>query len=272
MNPKTIRINEKLGGILDEVPKGISYANWLIDKIERLEAHEQNAICWVVMDSDVGPNRMSVGDRNGKPPILDELIYIVKDVPTTNSSGEEREKGWLGTWNDGKADALGGFASIEAARTYIKEYLGGRLITDQELLDEIFSEYEEKQEVYTTFKFDEWYFIDEWLSEDEPEVKALNDNEIYDLAEKIQEEANEQGIYILGDIEEYLEERRDEWEIECPYCETKHTYDELDDFGLEDVGTEAYKRTGGTRRFYCSECEKEFLVHNFGTKKQYSSK
>ena len=73
---ETIRVNEKLAGILEEVPKSTSYANWILDKLERLEAHESNPICWVVSESNVGSNRMSVGDENGASPLFDEIMYL----------------------------------------------------------------------------------------------------------------------------------------------------------------------------------------------------
>lgn len=52
-------------------------------------------------------------------------------------------------------------------------------------------------------------------------------------------------------------------QIECPYCEIKYDDDDLDNFGQDP---------NGLQRFYCSGCEKEFMVHNYHKKNQYSSK
>lgn len=207
---ETIRVNEKLALILEDVPKGKSYANWLLDKIEHLDAHEQNAICWVVSESDVGPNRMSVGDENGSNPIWDEIIYIVNSIPTTNMSHEEREEGWLGQTGDSSAYAHGGFASKEAARTYISEYMKGRLI-DENLVKEKYGEYEGNTEIYTTEKYDydKYYFAADYFEYDEPNVEGKSDEELEDLAEKLETEANKDGYCIVDDIERYLKELRD---------------------------------------------------------------
>lgn len=201
---ETIRVNEKLALLLEDVPKGKSYANWVLDKIERLDAHEQNSVCWVVSESDVGPNRMSVGDENGSSPIFDEIIYIIDSIPRTNMSGEERENGWLGQTGDSSSYAHGGFASIESARTYITKYMGGRLISE-ELLDE----YEENREQYTMARFDhdKYYFAADWFV-DEPNVEGLSDENLEKLAEQLETEANSDGYCILDDILEYLKDLR----------------------------------------------------------------
>lgn len=203
---ETIRINEKLAEYLQDVPKNISYANWLVDKIERLDAHEQNPICWIVSISNVGPNRMSVGDENGENPIFDEIIEIVSEIPRTNMSGMEKESGWLGSTNDENSYAHGGFASVESARTYIIDYMGGKLISG-ELLDE----YEENKEQYTTAKYehDKYYFVADYFGHDEPNVEGLSDEQIENLAEQLETEANNEGYCIVDDIEKYLKELRD---------------------------------------------------------------
>lgn len=200
-----IRVNEKLALLLEDVPKSISYANWVLEKIERLDAHEQNPVCWIVSTSNIGPNRMSVGDENGKNPIFDEVITIVSEIPTTNMSREERDDGWLGSSNEYSSYAHGGFASVEATRTYIKEYMGGKLIPEY-LLDG----YDEDREQYTTAKFDhdKYYFTADWFV-DEPNVEGLSDEELEGLAEKLEAEANSDGYCILDDIVEYLKELRD---------------------------------------------------------------
>lgn len=207
---ETIRVNEKLALILEDVPKGISYANWILKKIERLDAHEQNAICWVVSESDVGPNRMSVGDENGSNPIWDEIIYIVDSIPTTNMSHEDKDEGWLGQTGDSSAYAHGGFASVEAARTYIIESMGGRLI-DEDLVKEKYGEYEENTEIYTTeqYDYDKYYFAGDYFEHDELEVEGKSDEEIEELAEKLEKEANADGYCIVDDLEKYLKELRD---------------------------------------------------------------
>lgn len=205
---ETIRVNDKLALMLEEIPKGISYANWLIEKIERLEAHEENAICWVISTSNIGPNRMSVGDENGEHPIFDEVIEIDSEIPRTNMSNEERVEGWLGSNNEYSSYAHGGFASVESARTYITEYMGGRLI-DLDMCEDVFPQHKEIEEAYTTAKFDKYDFLDSWFSVDEPDVSHLSDEEIEKLAEVEEKEAKEQGIGLIGDIEEYLMKLRD---------------------------------------------------------------
>lgn len=208
---ETIRVNEELAQILEEVPKGTSYANWILDKFQRLDAHEQNAICWVIVSSNVGPNRMSVGDQNGTHPIFDEVIYIVKKHPQTNMSHERREKGWLGQTNDRDDYAHGGFASIEAAKTYIIKYMGGRLITNDDLLEDYWRSIpeEEQNELYSTTKFDEYWFVEDWFGSNDPDVAGLTDEEIEKLAREVEKRANSEGIGLLGDIEGYLLSLRD---------------------------------------------------------------
>lgn len=207
---ETIRINEKLSLELEGVPKGISYANWLLDKIERLNVHEQNANCWIVSRYNFSSNRMSVGDENGDHPIFDEIIEIVFKIPRTNMSNEKRDKGWLGMDNDCNSYANGGFASIESARTYIIKYMAGRLIDNEELLKNKYSyDYEEKMEIYTTAEFDEYYFVADWFDVDMPNVADLTDEQIEELAEQEIKKANEQGIGLLNDVEEYLLKLRD---------------------------------------------------------------
>ena len=77
-------------------------------------------------------------------------------------SNEERENGWLGANNEYSSYAHGGFASVESARTYIKEQLEGRLIEDTDLLEAEYSyDYNENMEIYTTAKFDEYEFSHE---------------------------------------------------------------------------------------------------------------
>ncbi len=206
---ETIRINEELTEFLQDVPKGQSYANWVLDKIKRLNAHEENAVCWILSTSNVGPNRMSIGDRNGQSPIFDEVIEIVSDIPRTNMSQEEREDGWLGQTNEYSSYAHGGFASIGAARTYIIDYMEGKLIPDELLEDDI--EYGVRRERFTTakYEFDKYFFIEDWFQNDEPEVNGMNDEEIEILAEKISNEAKAEGIGILGNIVEYIKDLRD---------------------------------------------------------------
>lgn len=198
---ETIRVNQKLAEILENVPKGVSYANWIIDKLERLNVHEQNATCWVVSSNNVGSNRMSVGDQNGKSPIFDEVIYITTNIPKTNMSGDDRINGWLGQTGDYSDYAHGGFACVDAAKTFITEIMKGKTI-DEDLLDP----YEDIREQYTTAEFEEYYFVADWFDNDKPEVEGLTDQEIEELAEKEEQEANKQNIGILGDIIKYLKD------------------------------------------------------------------
>ncbi len=199
---ETIRVNEELALLLEGVPKGKSYANWLLDKIVRCEAHEENAVCWIVSTSNIGSNRMSVGDENGKHPVFDEVIEIVSEIPRTNMSKEERENGYLGSSSDFSSYVHGGFASVDSARTYIIKQMRGRLIDDVDLLKEEY--YDENMEKYTTAEFDRYEFLESWFGVDEPDISHLSDEEIEKRAEDEEKEANEQGIGLIGDINEYL--------------------------------------------------------------------
>lgn len=206
---ETIRVNKELALLLEGVPKGKSYANWLLDKVARCEAHEENAVCWIISTSNIGSNRMSMGDENGSHPLFDEVIEIVSEIPLTNMSGEEQEKGWLGANNEYSSYSHGGFASVESARTYIINGMGGRLIEDIERLkDEYSYDYDENREKYTTAKFNEYWFLDDWYV-DKLDVKNLTDEEIEKLADVEEKEANKQGIGLIGDIEEYLMKLRE---------------------------------------------------------------
>lgn len=206
---ETMRVNERLSDILEHVPKGESYANWLLDKLQRFDAHDQNPVCWIESTSNIGPNLMSNGDENGKHPVFDEIIMIVYEIPQTNSSHEERSEGWLGSNNEYSSNAHGGFASVESARTYIVGYMGGRLIEDMDLLRNEYGSYEDYMEVYTTAPFDTYYFVADWFDVDKPEVQGLTDEEIEKLVEKEELSASKEGIGLLGDIKEYLIELRD---------------------------------------------------------------
>lgn len=198
-NIETIRTNDKLNDYLSEVPKGVSYADWLLDKIKRLEAHEKSAVCWVVSSENLSPNRMSIGDENGSHPIFDEMIRIVNEPPRTNISKEIRTRGWLGQNGDLSSYALGGFGSVNAARTYIKECMGAREIPIGERFPN-----DGPGELYTTAPFDEYFFIASWLEHSEPEVEGLEEKDIEQLAEKIIEDARLDEIGILGDVKQYL--------------------------------------------------------------------
>ena len=207
---ETIRVNEELALLLERVPKGFSYANWLLDKLQRLDAHEQNPMCWIESTSNIGPNLMSKGNVNGEHPVFDKIIEIVFEIPRTNSSHEERSEGWLGSNNDYSSDAHGGFTSVEAARTYIVEYMGGRLIEDMELLKNEYPDEDcENMEIYTTTKFNDFYFVSDWFEADKPNVKNLTDEQIEELAEREEVSASKEGIGLLGDIPRYLIELRD---------------------------------------------------------------
>ncbi len=146
---------------------------------------------------------MSIGDRKGVSPIFDETIEIVSEVPRTNLSQEERENGWLGQTNEYCSYAHGGFASIESARTYIIDYMGGRLISE-----ELLSDYDNK-ELYTTAKYEQYYFVEDWLQNDVPDVEGLLDEQVEKLAKQLESEANKNGYYLLGDIAEYLRDLKD---------------------------------------------------------------
>ena len=206
---ENIRINKKLSILLNDVPKGISYANWIVKQLERLKAHEENAVCWIISTSNISPNRMSCGDENGTSPVFDNIYEIVDKIPRTNMSGEERERGWLGQTNDEDCYALGGFASIDAARTYITEFLGGRLIRKELLKDQYIGNYE----IYTDADFDEYWFIADWLANYSVEgIRNLTKEELEEFAKELEKEANDEGIGILGDIVEYL---MDLMEVQC---------------------------------------------------------
>ena len=211
---KMIRTNDKLANILEnEVPKGQSYANWIVEQVERLVSHKQNAICWVVSILNLSTNRMSIGDENGSSPIFDEVIEIVDECPRTNMSNEKKENGWLGQTNDYSSYSHGGFASVESARTYITKFMEGRLI-DEELIKAqygAYGKYDENTEIYTTEKYDRFYFIAEWLeNEDLKEItENLTDEQIHQLAEKEIKKAEGDSVMLLGDVEAYLIEMRD---------------------------------------------------------------
>ena len=206
---ETIRVNEELALLLEDVSKGTSYANWLLDKLHRLDAHEQNQVCWIESTTYIGSNSMSNGDENGKHPIFDEIIEIVFEIPRTNSSHEERSEGWLGSNNDYNSYAHGGFASVESAKSYIIEYMGGRLIDNMELLRNEYPHEDENMEIYTTAKFNDFYFVSDWFEANKPNVKNLTDEQIGELVGREEASANKEGIGLLGDIEEYLIELRD---------------------------------------------------------------
>jgi hypothetical protein len=198
---KTIRVNEDLNKVLADVPKGVSYADFLMDKIERLRAHEKNAVCWVVRSKNTGPNRMSVGDRNGISPIFEEVIYITKEVPRTISN-EVKEKGWLGQMDDISDFSHGGFASVDAAETYIQEYMGGRPLDPK--LAEKKHPHLEYEKMFTTAKFKQYLFVDQLLEDYElPEGTTQEDLEA--LAKELKENAAENGWAVIGDIDDIID-------------------------------------------------------------------
>ena len=124
-------------------------------------------------------------------------------------SGKELEYGWFGQTDDYSAWAYGGFASVDAARMFIVEHMGGRLIKDVILLrKEGVSDDNYVVDLYTTAEFDVFLLVEEWYSSDKPDVDGLTDEDVSELAESEAKNANIDGIGLIGDMEGYLLEWR----------------------------------------------------------------
>ncbi len=152
---------------------------------------------YVISIEDIGPNA---------EPLNEEIV--IQTVPgRTNQSNEERIEGWLGTTNDIHYEAHGEYDSLESAIKFIKSKWPGfsEIETDENDESEI-RRFKDIREVWT---------VDDWLNDwkkSNIEAETTN-NQIEKFMLEIENEADEQNIYIDGSIIDYLTEYRDSLRI-----------------------------------------------------------
>jgi hypothetical protein len=125
---ETIRTNEELRHYLEVVPKGVSYADYILEKFHRLECHEKNAVCWVVENKTYKPYRTDLKYEN---PIKYHHAVIEFKIPISMENNDI-EKGWLRRDAACETYAHSGFASSEAARSYIIDVLHAKKLSEYE--------------------------------------------------------------------------------------------------------------------------------------------
>lgn len=150
---------------------------------------------YVISSEDIGPN--------AEP--LNEIVTITTEPGRTNLSNEIKIDGWLGTSNNTSDRAHGEFDTLESAKKYISENWPGYSEFDNE-----YTESDDEDLFYKDIRI-VWDVAD-WLYESARSDISENttDEQITELVKKYENDADEENIYINGDIENYLTECRDE--------------------------------------------------------------
>jgi hypothetical protein len=239
---KTIRISEKLyEEFLSQVPKGISYSDFLEAKLQdllkiskllenqeaiydsrwkdymvdyldrllkRLEAYDKNPVCWIINKKYNYSSCMSEGYRNGVLPYEEDTFTIVTEKPKSKllenwrESGINREyepEGLLEYDDKYRVFCLNGFASVDAAKTYIVEFLLAKPKPNSDNL-----EYARFDRVLDTYIFIDDYLRSINMKFDFRELSGVErDKEIKKIAQNLVQKAAEQGIGIMPDYKKW---------------------------------------------------------------------
>ena len=151
---------------------------------------------YIIETKYVGPNQTHVDV---------DTIEISTSAAITNSSHEERTEGWCGTTNDWAVYAHGEYATIEEARAAITEEFGE--VRDSDANGDSVETYKpgkyapmSRQDTadwaYEGFRFD---------------IKAdTTDERIAELVTEYEAEANRNGYTLDSDLEDFMQERRQE--------------------------------------------------------------
>jgi hypothetical protein len=171
---------------------------------------------YLIENEYVGPNKRDshgiwIGDSR--------IMSICTKPGKTNMSGEERTDGWLGTTNDNSETAHGEFETIEAARSaahkmgFVKTY--------------------ESESEYAAYEDEEYGIVEQWISEDAARAQwdagdwfinglgragtcseygitaNTTDEELNEMVERAEREANENDAELHGTLELFTELRDD---------------------------------------------------------------
>jgi len=162
---------------------------------------------YIIETNYVGPN------QDQEQYVDADKIEISVTPAIQNSSREECTDGWCGTTNDWAVYAHGEYATIEEARAAIAEIFGE--VRDSNGNGDIFetNEFEEDViEIYKPCKYapmsseatENWAY--DWIERD---INAeTTDARIIELVAEYEEEANEYGSTLSGDLDEFMRERR----------------------------------------------------------------
>jgi hypothetical protein len=126
--------------------------------------------------------------------VLEHTFTITTEQPLTNLGRQPLDKpGWLGTTNDWDERYHGMFSRREDAILHMHKHYP-RAVESDEDEDEFLVHPEESTSD-----------IDDWIDGGCDDVDAdTTDEEIKEIARKIEADANEQGVYITDDVEDWL--------------------------------------------------------------------
>lgn len=172
---------------------------------------------YLIKTAYCGPNMNDIEHHQDS-----EGYMIIQTAPgTKNMSGEECTSGWLGTTNDWSSHACGEYENIEEARTAAATR-GYTVLLDDGYYGIEYGDHgdpDEIEEIYTTRigAMQPWD-VDEWLERGIHELinAGTTDEQIVEIAKQVEHDAetntddDRQGVYLYGDVAEYLREQRDE--------------------------------------------------------------
>jgi hypothetical protein len=183
---KNIRINENLETYLKNVPKSVSYSEYLLKNLNNKEF-------WVIEVT----NTLNPEKSNPK----DHFFYITPNQPSTYLEENSIDSGWIGTKIDKSVTAHGKFNSKEDALKYIYE-------KSEIPIRCLYSEDDFKKEdnsIYTTSVYDEYWEISDWYETDKRKFTNLTDSDLGEIARADIKKMHREGKDILGDISEIIQ-------------------------------------------------------------------
>lgn len=166
---------------------------------------------YVIETTYVGPNQHSTNDAQN---ILDGDYVDIDLVPgKTNMSHEERTNGWLGATNDVSRTAHGEYETLDEARAKVAEIIGRPLGECRTEPVETRGWYGLEQDItaerYYTSPYASLWDAGDWIGSDGI-TSATTNAEIAKIVEDAEAKAEKEGIFLLGDADEWLREHRDQ--------------------------------------------------------------
>ncbi len=230
---KTIRISEKLyEEFLSNVAKGESYSEWILKRlgmleditkilqwkegyplkkwvenlIQKLVAHEKNAVCWIINKIYRFP--ASEGNEDGVNPHEENTLSIISEIPELEwDSDYQIPIGIIELKSPSKDYKLfywGGFACIAAAKTYIENL--SRIIKPKPGGTNL------EYSIYTSYpkysKFDKFVFVDKFLRQTKPKIEinhivnySKKQQKVKEIIKDLEQKASSLGFGLLPNPE-----------------------------------------------------------------------
>jgi hypothetical protein len=129
---------------------------------------------YVIETTYVGPNDLPNADR----------IVIAEEPVTGATSRQPVVDGWAGSFNNYSYTGLGAYETLEEARAAVDSMLGGECREVEANPDEV--------EAYAPGKFAKMTLQEavDWIAAGEYNLVASSDEDLTDLAEELEEDAN----------------------------------------------------------------------------------